>query len=1237
MKICKITISTLLAIAMTLTMMPLNWGAGSYVYAEAKTADGGVVASNSPENAQAAFGSDNVTAEYAGQKLTITLLEDIELSAPVLFQKGTSGDTIILDLNGKSITCASAENGSDADKSKGKNAIDICPADYNIEITDNSPGATRGSIIGGDGGVYETSSHFKYGRDGGMAVCFVNSEWSPEGAGELAYGLRVTGGVSLTGGNGGKVTDEDWLYNLGEYTGARDMFQTLYLEAGCGGAGIGQSAVDGTLVYTRIDIVNGEVTGGEGGNIDISGITPTFYALLTTDAVAAAMGNLDNYYFSDRVLTMKTFSIGAGGDGIEVGYGRKYINVEAKGIVKGSACGSIIYGDGKYINSYNHNNGDLHKVVSRGENNISDRAGAAGDGIAVRGSDIGKTNTTEVGFSGDGWQDKNQNSDDMGIYVTGKVSGGSAPDAEGLHEGACDGGAGIGMYGDVTFTGYTFRVGESLRQWGIVCVDEGGVVTGGNGGSSVTTGGGVGGPGILDDYSKDSDDVGTDYYIVNGFVLGGNGGSSSSLYYGDGGHGVEVRDHYREDMYVAGNGSVKAGNAGNTVAREGNSIENSEQEGIYCYSSRTNYFTVSTQDGEGATALPVNTIDVTASMTDFSGYPTVASPVLSCEYNKPNGYTGGAYIQWFATLKLQSNPEETYDIEPTQANADSLHFLDNNSYKYNHYSSGNSIHYHLDDIVTIERIKDIIENNNSTATIYCTVLLEDGSWGVSNEITFTKDGYSSGSGGGQSQEEIDAAAINSVYDMIAFDIPSRSRITLADAETIAAARAAYDALTDDQKELLNNTYPYALADLEWAEARIEELQGSADTAVAQTVENLITALTNPEQITLEDEAAVIAAREAYDNLTDAQKAKVSQDALEKLEAAEAKIREQKEAVTDVENLIDNLISSLPVLSEIDPDDATAIAEAKAQIEAAKDQIAAAVAAYNVLADNQKNRVGDDKIAALTDFVNTYNSLAEDDEDIDTLVPASKNLTAGMITVANATYTGKALTPQVTVKDGSKVLKEGTDYTKAYGNNVNAGKGKVTITGKGDYKDSAAKEFTISPKAVAPSVTLSPVKYVWNGKVKTPAVTVNNGGAAMATSQYSVSYAAGRKNVGTYTVTAALKGNFSGSNSATFTIVPKGATIVKPVAAKKAITVKWKKQAAKMSKSRITGYQVQCSTNKKFKSGVKKKTVKGYKKTAVKISRLKSKKTYYVRVRTYMKTGGKTYYSNWSKVKAVKVK
>ena len=94
-------------------------------------------------------------------------------------------------------------------------------------------------------------------------------------------------------------------------------------------------------------------------------------------------------------------------------------------------------------------------------------------------------------------------------------------------------------------------------------------------------------------------------------------------------------------------------------------------------------------------------------------------------------------------------------------------------------------------------------------------------------------------------------------------------------------------------------------------------------------------------------------------------------------------------MTEVEELIADLINSLPVLSEIDPDDAAAIEEAKAQIAAAKDQITEAVTSYNALADDQKDRVDAEKITALTGFVETYNDLYEDDEDIDTIGPPSK--------------------------------------------------------------------------------------------------------------------------------------------------------------------------------------------------------------------------------------------------------
>ena len=76
---------------------------------------------------------------------------------------------------------------------------------------------------------------------------------------------------------------------------------------------------------------------------------------------------------------------------------------------------------------------------------------------------------------------------------------------------------------------------------------------------------------------------------------------------------------------------------------------------------------------------------------------------------------------------------------------------------------------------------------------------------------------------------------------------------------------------------------------------------------------------------------------------------------------------------------------------------------------------------------------------------------------------------------------------------------------------------------------------------------------------------------------------------------------------------------------RAFTVKWKK------KSNITGYQIQYSTNSKFKKGNKSIKIKSAKTVSKKITKLKVAKKYYVRIRTYK---GKKY-SKWSKVKSIK--
>ena len=95
--------------------------------------------------------------------------------------------------------------------------------------------------------------------------------------------------------------------------------------------------------------------------------------------------------------------------------------------------------------------------------------------------------------------------------------------------------------------------------------------------------------------------------------------------------------------------------------------------------------------------------------------------------------------------------------------------------------------------------------------------------------------------------------------------------------------------------------------------------------------------------------------------------------------------------------------------------------------------------------------------------------------------------------------------------------------------------------------------------------------------------------------------------------------------------PKSAKFKKVKSAKKAVSVQWKKVGG------VKGYQVQVATDKKFKKNKKTVTIKKQKTTKTTVKKLKAKKKYYVRVRTYKIVNGKKVYSSWSKVKGVKTK
>ena len=154
------------------------------------------------------------------------------------------------------------------------------------------------------------------------------------------------------------------------------------------------------------------------------------------------------------------------------------------------------------------------------------------------------------------------------------------------------------------------------------------------------------------------------------------------------------------------------------------------------------------------------------------------------------------------------------------------------------------------------------------------------------------------------------------------------------------------------------------------------------------------------------------------------------------------------------------------------------------------------------------------------------------------------------------------------------------------------------------------------------------------------LTVGDGAFTYATSDMKVATVTksgiiNAKAVGTAVITVTAK-ETKAYNAASFEVtvkvIPKGIAVQK-VFSKKAgkLTAKW--EAVK----KIDGFEIQYTTKAKTFKNAKKTKVKNPKATKVTVEKLKKHQRYYVRVRTYKVVGGETYYSNWSKVKSVKVK
>lgn len=185
-----------------------------------------------------------------------------------------------------------------------------------------------------------------------------------------------------------------------------------------------------------------------------------------------------------------------------------------------------------------------------------------------------------------------------------------------------------------------------------------------------------------------------------------------------------------------------------------------------------------------------------------------------------------------------------------------------------------------------------------------------------------------------------------------------------------------------------------------------------------------------------------------------------------------------------------------------------------------------------------------------------------------------NIDSAAVTLSNTQYTydGTAKTPEVTIAG----LVKDVDYTVSYTDNINAGTATATIEGIGNYSGTIVKNFTIDRQAYSSEfdASLSTTNYTYNGKVKTPDVTVKNveGATLQNGTDYSVSYDSGRKNIGEYKVTVTFNGNYAGSTDLYFEVGPKNPSSVKTVLyGYNDVKITWKKVSG------VSGYKVYFKT------------------------------------------------------------
>lgn len=240
-----------------------------------------------------------------------------------------------------------------------------------------------------------------------------------------------------------------------------------------------------------------------------------------------------------------------------------------------------------------------------------------------------------------------------------------------------------------------------------------------------------------------------------------------------------------------------------------------------------------------------------------------------------------------------------------------------------------------------------------------------------------------------------------------------------------------------------------------------------------------------------------------------------------------------------------------------------------------------------------------------------------------------NISTVEVDTSDKVYTGKAIEPNVKLKDGNYTLVINKDYKVTYSNNCNLGTATIKITGLGVYAGEIVRTFNINQKNITQvsTINVNTSNKQYTGNNITTSVVLKDGNYTLVNGKdYTVAYS-NNKNYGTATITITGKGAYAGKIVKTFKIVPRKITITSlKNTIIRIVTIKWNKDTS------VSGYEIYRSTSQSGSYSLVKTVTRNSNNSVTFVAQKKG--TYYYKVRSYVTVNGAKIYGDFSSIQKV---